>query len=50
MYSVGDLVICEGDNELYLYLGEGAWDGWGSFMRVNDGYVCQLASIMCSKH
>ncbi len=50
MYNVGDLVICEGDNEIYLFLGKGSWAGWGDFVRISDGYSCQMATMMCSKY
>ena len=49
MYDIGDMVICEGDSELYLYLGLGAWQGWGHFLRLNDGHKCQMAMMMCSR-
>ena len=49
MYNVGDLVICDGDSEIYLFIGEGGWSGWGEFVRMKDGYVCQMAKITCSK-
>ena len=49
MFNIGDLVLCEGDNELYLYYGKGSWSGWGNFVRIADGYACQLAEVMCSK-
>lgn len=49
MYNVGDLVICDGDNEIYMFLGEGSWSGWGDFVRMRDGHTCQMAKITCSK-
>jgi len=49
MYEVGDLVICDGDNEIYLFLGDGGWEGWGEFVRMKDGYTCQMVKITCSK-
>jgi len=49
MYEVGDLVICDGDNEIYMFLGNGCWSGWGEFVRMTDGHTCQMAKITCSK-
>ena len=49
-YEVGDLVICDGDQDIYMFLGEGVWSGWGEFIRMHDGYTCQMAMIMCSRY
>jgi len=50
VYSVGDLVICEGDGDVYMYYADGVWEGWGCFVKMLDGSTCQLAKIMCSKY
>ena len=48
-YKVGDLVICEGNQDIYMFLGVGGWPGWGEFVKMDDGSTCQMALIMCSK-
>ena len=49
-FKVGDLVICEADNEIYLYLGQAMWDGWGRFIRLCDSESCSMVEIMFSKY
>jgi len=49
-YKIGDLVVCEGDNDIYMYLGLGSWDGWGRFLRMSDGHKTQMVLLSCSSY
>lgn len=49
-FDIGDLVICEGDNDIYMFLGLGSWDGWGQFIRMSDGHQAQMAILSCSSY
>ena len=49
-YGVGDLVICEGDNDIYMFLGVGSWAGWGRYVRMSDGHTAQMVIISCSNY
>lgn len=49
-YNVGDLVICDMDQDTYIYLGAGSWDGWGNFMKICDGSTNQMVLNMFSKY
>ena len=49
-YEVGDLVICEGDKDIYMFLGLGSWHGWGRFVRMSDGFTTQMVMLSCSSY
>ena len=49
-FNMGDLVICEHDDDVYMFLGLGSWDGWGRFIRMSDGHQAQMVIISCSKY